>query len=30
MRAEMRGAIPWPTICWMRLSPTAMPLVIAI
>ena len=30
MRAEMREAMPWPTICCSRLSPTAMPPVIAI
>ena len=29
MRAEMREAIPWPTICCTKLSPTAMPPVMA-
>ena len=28
-RAEMREATPWPTTCCSRLSPTAMPPVIA-
>ena len=30
MRAEMREAMPWPTSCCSRLSPTAIPPVIAI
>src|SRR3984957_8275002 len=28
MRAEIREAMPWPTSCCSRLSPTAMPPVI--